>query len=224
MFFNVHTHQTIANESEIAIQNLFVHHTQALHEGYYSASLHPWFLKEIDTVQAISISMELAENEQILAIGEAGLDRLVDFPFEKQLQIFKSQIALAESVQKPLIIHCVRAYSEILALRKSIRPTQTWILHGFTGNAQIAQDCMCHGCYLSFGHWLFNANSKIPTLFTELPLEAVFLETDDSNLTIQQIYNQAALLKNISLKALETQISANFVRVFGNYQIKNQKI
>jgi TatD DNase family protein len=212
---DIHTHLPFNTKHILAI------HSHSLHIDFepephtrYAVGLHPWFLKQCEPEVALNTLQNIASHPQIWAIGEAGIDRKIDTALSEQNDIFVKQIHIAEKYQKPMIIHCVKAYSDILGIHKSLHPTQAWIWHGYTGNQIIAEQIISRGGFLSFGKWLFEEKSKIPELFKILPLEHIFLETDDDPLDIEDVYIQAAKLKNISLESLQKQISINFASIF----------
>jgi TatD DNase family protein len=89
-----------------------------------------------------------------------------------QTNIFLHHVELSERLEKPLTIHCVRAFDRMLMLRKQLRPTQPWVIHGFRGKPELAQQLLAAGFDLSFGT-LFNAES-----FNLCPPERRFTETD----------------------------------------------
>ena len=77
---------------------------------------------------------------QVLAMGEAGLDKLADASLSLQREVFEYQARLAEETDKPLVIHLVKAVDELLKLKQKIRPVKPWIIHGFRGKAVLAEE------------------------------------------------------------------------------------
>lgn len=193
------------------------HRNQAdlLHtDGYFSLGIHPWFieLQNIDTAfQTIASYMH---HIQLLAIGECGLDKCIDTAMDKQIDIFSQQIKLAEQIGKPIIVHCVRAFSELLQLKKHLAPTQPWIIHGFTGKPALAEQLLKHGCYLSFGKALLQANSQASMALLTTPNDRLFFETDAADAAIDTIYSAAAKIRGIDIASLRHQILTNFKQVF----------
>ncbi len=151
-------------------------------------------------------------NKRVLAIGECGLDRLCDTPFPLQIKVFTEQIMWANEVAKPLLIHCVKAHRETISLLQDCKNLMPVIFHGFNNNQEIAKQIINNGYYLSFGKSLFNPT--IENLFSSMPIDKIFLETDDSNGDIQSIYKQAAKIKNTSIDQLNLQIHLNVQQVF----------
>ena len=77
-------------------------------------------------------------------------------------------------LDKPLVIHLVKAMSELLKLKQQIKPANPWIIHGFRGKAALAEECLRHGFYLSFGEKYQEEALRIT------PAGRLFLETDES--------------------------------------------
>jgi TatD DNase family protein len=176
-----------------------------------SVGLHPWHINE-GYKQELETIARFAPSPQVVAIGEAGLDKLTETPFPLQQAVFTQQAAIAEKEQKPLIIHCVKAYPEIIRLKKELNPQSTWIIHGFRGKTSIAQELIQHDFCLSFGKGLHYLEHTIRSI----PLENVFLETDDSLTEIKQVYETFAKIRAVSLEILKNQINKNFEEIFQN--------
>lgn len=176
-------------------------------EGLYTVGIHPWRVQDVTAEEWMRLE-EIAAHPQVLAIGEAGLDKCIDTPLSFQQEVFARQVLLAEQVRKPLIIHLVKAQDELLALRKALRPCQPWIIHGFRGKSQQAQQLLQHGLYLSFGeHYQEDA-------FRQTPLDCLFLETDESQLSLIDLYQRAASLRSLSIEQLANAVNINFKQLF----------
>ena len=190
-FFNIHTHVSVHPESEIlslAPEELSTDNRSS----YASVGIHPWTLtKENADIQWEALR-EFIKDKRIIAIGECGLDKLKGPSMELQTAVFKQEAALAENSSLPLIIHCVKAFNELIQLKKEISPCQPWIIHGFRGKLPLALDCIRHGFYLSIGsHFQENTLKAIP-------LDRLFIETDESEESIGSIYQRIAETKGIS--------------------------
>ena len=186
-------------------------HTHQSGDGYFNYGIHPWRLQP-----KLSLLETLLKEDKIVAIGETGLDRLHKDTYDLQIEYFEKHILLAEQYQKPLIIHNVKATADILRLHKKYQPKQVWIIHGFNGTAEEIHQLTERGIYLSVGESIFYPNRKITKALSSLPLEYLFLETDTSEKTIQQVYERASALLNLPLNALKEQIFANFARLKHN--------
>jgi TatD DNase family protein len=212
MYINIHTHQTV--ENNFAIINLFPEDIKdMLPEKYYSAGIHPWHVTKINSEEQLLIIEKAASFKNVLAVGEIGLDKLKP-EFELQNLVFNKQVCIANNHQKPIIIHCVKAYAELLELLKAGTIKVPVIIHRYSGNKTTAEQLIRFDCYLSFGHELFHTNSKTPHVFRSLPMDRIFLETDDSEKTIQAIYQKASDIKELSLKDISESVRINFQTCF----------
>ena len=136
----------------------------------YSVGIHPWNVSRVTPEQWITTKV-LALSRNVIAIGETGLDRARSpETLPLQTEWLCRHVELSETVGKPLILHIVRCFPEIIALRRRLRPTQPWIIHGFRGKPQLGAELLRHGFRLSFGR-RFNPESLA---LTPSPL----LETD----------------------------------------------
>lgn len=182
---------------------------------YASIGVHPWYCDRQPPEHNEHNQRSLYSNPRILAVGESGLDKCIDIPLERQTAVFQGQIELAEQIGKPLIVHCVRAHNELIALQKSVRPNQAWILHGFNGKPALAEQLLRHGCHLSFGKSLLTPGHPSRKALLITPTERLFLETDAATqLSISEIYNEAAKILGLDIQTLQRRIVANFQRVF----------
>ena len=120
MMFDLHTHSVRNN----AIVNGSVD-VPVSSNVWFSLGVHPWFIPMGWRKLLIAIEKE----KNLLAIGECGLDKLHETSWELQKEVFLAQISLAVRLQKPLIIHCVKAYNECGLFLKSINVFA--VFHGF---------------------------------------------------------------------------------------------
>jgi TatD DNase family protein len=214
-YINIHSHTYRDEPGTIQLLNVFPGEQEKLrYPSYFSVGLHPWFVREDAWNHEADIVRSLSSLPSVLAIGETGLDKAVDVPMPLQEAAFKEQLHIAETARKPVVIHCVRSYSEILAYRKKSDQSVPWIFHWFNSNDQTARELIRKNCYLSFGHMLFQEQSKACQVFKNIPAEYIFLETDDAGYSIQQVYQQAALIRNIPADELKSRILDNFAHCF----------
>lgn len=209
MYIDIHTHrQKKPEEAVLSVFNLNVpdrHCRCGLDlQSAYSLGIHPWKIYDDLLAEYIRYVDENAQFDSTKAIGECGLDKLTETPWSLQLRAFEAQISIGEKHQKPLIIHCVKAFDELIALRKEIQPQQAWIIHGFRGKPQQMEQLVKQGFLLSFGEH-FNEET-----LQQIPLDRLLLETDESTLPIQEIYRKASSVLNISEDTLLTQIERNY--------------
>lgn len=156
-------------------------HRAILRKGFrYSVGIHPFNLRRASS-EALRLLRSLAAEPRVVAIGECGLDALAvergltrEELIAAQTELLLYHIELSESLKKPLILHIVRTFPEIISLKKQLKPSQRWIIHGFRGKAQLAQELIRHGFTLSFGH-RYN-----PEAFALTPSAQLLRESDES--------------------------------------------
>lgn len=217
-FTNIHTHQNLFEDDVTTIINLFPDKeplTGFPGSNFFSIGLHPWYIRPESFLQDIGKVEKLAVMPQCLAIGETGLDRNITVPLDLQKDVFRTHLEIANEVSKPVIIHCVRAFQEILQVQKPFTGKMKLIFHGFNNSRQIANDLLNKGHYLSFGKALLNPVSNASKMFPEIPNDRFFLETDDSEIPISTIYLKAAALKNFLMDEMKELVLKNVENCFG---------
>ena len=214
-FIDIHTHHSSHINGTLSVLNCFPEQIDIENnrERVISVGLHPWHVDKYKVPSIINQIRTIASYENILAIGEIGLDRTIDTALSVQELYFLKQIEIAESLNKPLIIHCVKCFTELLSIKKRIKASTPWLIHGFRNNSQIASNLLKQNCYLSFGEALL-FDKKNQDLFIDMPLNRVFLETDESENTISEIYTKAAHLKDLQLDVLKEKLFNNYKTVF----------
>ena len=168
---------------------------------WFSVGLHPWDVTGDDENELESIG-EMAQNPQVLAIGECGFDTLKGPAHDLQEQAFIRQVEISERVRKPMILHVVRDFDSVIRLRKQLKPTQSWLIHGFRGGPQQADQLHTHGIQVSLG---LKAN---PQTLQKIPSDRLFLETDGL-CPITHVIQTAAAARNQSAVTIENQIINN---------------
>lgn len=206
-----HTHHPHSNE-HWSMMNLHEHFEKTNAIFQYSAGLHPCHLNEKVFESAWENLKIHSIKKNIIAIGECGLDRLHPDNYRLQEKAFVRQIRWANEISKPLIIHSVRTQHEIIRILRENGNQMPFIFHGFNNNIETAEMILNTGGYLSFGKSLFNPS--IEKSFNNTPLNRLFLETDDSEYTIEQIYKQAARIRNTTIDQINNQIKNNLTAVF----------
>jgi TatD DNase family protein len=218
MFIDFHTHHDRKSPDLINLQTLHVTPELQAEElpSFCSLGLHPWFV-QIETLEASWQNLvDLAKLPNVVAIGECGLDRNIELPLETQISIFQRHIELAESLQKPLVIHCIKALSELIALKKNAKSTIPWIIHGFHKKKEVFQQLLKHDFYFSFGIAILSDRSPILQAIATIPNGRFLLETDDrTDINIKQIYARAAALRHVSLETLQTQLVETYYQLTG---------
>ncbi len=218
-FINLHSHRKPQSDEEFVIRNAYHFMDEKKLEALsysVSAGIHPWQLKE-DSLLQLNQLEKLASCKNVIAIGECGLDRIKGPAIEIQFDAFRSQIDIANRVKKPLILHLVKSYSDILAISHSLKTP--WIVHGFKGNGIEAENLLKKGARLSFGPRVLT-DETMQALFSSIPLDCIYLETDTKPVLIFEMYQKAALLRNLEIDDLRTGIWLNFVRDFKSHETR----
>lgn len=215
-YIDIHTHHEKDRKDLVKVVNLFPGEDIPVFSGknFYSVGLHPWKIKaKQENNNFLQMMEDALEFDHVLFAGECGLDKITGTDFEEQKRIFLAQAMMAEEYQKPLIIHCVRAYNEIMELYNSQHPSVPWILHGYSGSRELTEQFSKKQFYFSFGKLLFKENAKAIDSFRALPLQKIFIETDEFKGSIEEIYAQAAEIKNLSVEELKKAVWTNFNRL-----------
>ncbi|MDX1913617.1 MAG: TatD family hydrolase, partial [Saprospiraceae bacterium] len=215
VLINIHCHQQAHATGVLTVENVHFGQSAPAFSPWQSVGIHPWYFQAAQLKQATAWLHDMAARPETVAIGEAGLDKAIELTLDAQIPAFKRCAEIAETLQKPLILHCVRAYAEIIAWKKSWQPAQPWIIHGFDKHPQTAAMLLQAGCYLSFGAALLRENSRAGASLRATPPDRFFLETDAADVEIKTIYDQAARLRGIDPEVLEKQLENNWAQVFG---------
>ena len=217
-YINFHTHHPDPSPDVIPIHNLLNTDQYAKTDfgnGYYSIGIHPWYIHPEHWLEDALEAEKYISHKHVLAIGEAGLDRMTDLPMNLQVEVFKKMVFFSEKAKKPIIIHSVRSHAEILLLHKEADPKQAWIIHGFNLRLSIAEAFIQQGFYFSFGSAILHHKSAASLALTSIPSDRILLETDDKPVTIQEIYKRAAQLRNLTEEETKEIIYANFKKLTG---------
>ena len=188
------------------VVDIHTHNTQTHAQTPVTVGVHPWHAlnNDIATVEAKATEVD--------AIGEIGLDFACDVPKEIQRSVFRAQLAIAERYEKAVVLHCVRAFEEIMKTLSEYH-LKAVIFHGFIGSVEQAQRAVRQGYYLSFGERTF-LSPKSTTALRFTPLSSLFVETDESTTPIEEIYDKIALLRGVSTNELSAATRENFTRIF----------
>ncbi|MFN8356754.1 MAG: TatD family hydrolase [Spirosomataceae bacterium] len=215
LFVNLHSHSPVYSSAEIGLYNLRLEEVLLLEQPstYFSLGIHPWFIHEQKIEAEIALVKKETERNNVLAIGECGLDRTVNVSIKMQEKIFIAQLKWAEHLQKPVIIHCVKAFPELIAIKKQVKPTVPLIIHGFNNNLIILEQLLKNGFYFSLGAALRHPGSNASQSIKRIPIERLFLETDDQNVPILAIFAVASERLNCSVEELKAQCWQNFQRI-----------
>lgn len=205
---DIHTHR-LPSEPGSAIVNALIPHFKAEPGHWYSVGIHPWATaEEGQWKKHLSLLSHYLAHPQVVALGEAGYDRLRGGSLEEQKECFEAQASLAEEAGKPLILHVVKAFDELLLSRKRLLPSVPWIVHGFRGKPQQAQQLLDQGFYLSFGQ-RFNPLSVALT-----PGNRLLTESDESDADLATLSEKIALLRDEKPESLLLTLGENVQNLF----------
>ncbi len=151
---------------------------------YPALGLHPLYLDQHHDTDIAALERVVADH-RVVAIGEIGLDFVVrELDRTRQQQLFESQLQVARSAGLPVLLHVRKAHDAVLATLRRL-PVVGGIAHAFNGSLQQAHQYLDLGFRLGFGGMLtFERSTRLRRLATQLPPEAIVLETDAPDLTV----------------------------------------
>jgi TatD DNase family protein len=211
-YIDIHTHHS--NGNHFFIYNHFNIDPLNASNKYCSIGIHPWYINNTNTNEHIEWIYKNVTNKKVIAIGECGLDKSIDKEIDKQIAVFILQINIALKYKKPLIIHCVKAHNELVAIKKKAKIILPMIVHGFNNSKTIALELLKNDFYLSFGKALMTKDSNAQKVIKLCPNNKLFLETDDGKFSIEEIYDAAAKILKLNVSDLQEKIKKNYEHVF----------
>jgi TatD DNase family protein len=215
-YINIHDHGTNPEEGVFTIDNIMVHEGRTPSDCdrvVYSVGAHPWFLTKENRNEMMERVRRFSDYKCVVAIGETGFDRLKGPELDLQRKVFREHVEISEASAKPLFIHCVRSYDEVLSQKKQLKPGMPWIIHGFRGKSELALQLTGKGLYLSaWVEWAIRPESA--ETIKVIPPELLFLETDGFDIGIEPVYEVVAAHLGIEKETLRKQVLYNFNRVF----------
>lgn len=199
-----HTHQAVHSDRVDVIE--IVSSPVPLDDQVFSLERHPWHTSNLlSELEKIELSTQL-QHPNCLALGEVGLDKQKGVGFEQQVEILRSILSVANAEKTPVIIHCVRAFDEIIQLKKEFKRISNWAIHGFNKNWELAKQLTDQGFYLSLNCGKAN---EVEKLLKVIPQDRLFLETDNSAILIEDNYLRAAEILGMIVVELQSQIAQN---------------
>jgi TatD DNase family protein len=213
-FFNLHTHKFTNQPDVLELVNQYPQEFDAA-IPFYSIGIHPLFIDE----NRLEIDLQIVEQKlalpECLALGECGLDKRSEMSFEVQQMVFERQLALAEKYNKPIAIHCVAAFQELIEIKKRLKISVPIVIHGYSKKIELAKQLIDNGFYLSFGKNLLR-NPELESVFKSIPNDRFLLETDAIEEGIQAVYALAAKYKGLELSELQEIVNRNYNEIFVN--------
>lgn len=214
-FINLHTHSFSNREDVLEIVNQYPWEFDATIPAY-SIGIHPWYIDQNRLNSDLEVIEEKLKLDECLALGECGLDKRIEIPIKLQTAVFQNQIELAQQTTKPIILHCVAAFQEAIAIKKEMNVNNPMIIHGFSKNKQVAKSLLDNGFYLSFGKYLLR-NPELAEVFAYVPRDRFFLETDTIEETIIEVYQKASNIKNMKIDDTQEIVKTNFNQIFKQF-------
>jgi len=215
-YIDIHTHDFNPARGIFGVENIMAHENRDPSEisaPVYTAGIHPWYLNENNSGELLDYIRKIASGPNLIAFGEAGFDRLRGPSPEIQMDVFAEQVKISGEFSKPMVIHCVKAWNELLEAHRDTKPLTAWLVHGFRGKKDLANQLVRHGMYISF--WFdFVVRPESSGLLKSLPPEKIFLETDGAGVDIRDIYSKVAADLGMTVERLKEQILHNYNALF----------
>jgi TatD DNase family protein len=209
-----HTHSQ--REQNDIVEVVSVHPNKNKDKNYYTIGYHPWWTPEILNTAELEVLKNAYKNDPFcLGLGEFGLDNLKGAPIDMQEAIFEQQLTIANEVNAPVIIHCVRAFDRLLRMKHNLGQT-SWAVHGYVRNKTLAKQILDKGIYLSVApHGQMNA--VFEEMLKYVPLDRIFIETDsETSFNISQRYCIFAALRNLPVAKIQEQLYTNFITFYSS--------
>jgi len=198
-----------------AFVNIHTHRPTGRHIELRTAGIHPWEAGTMTAEQAVRQLAAALDAGGAQAVGEIGLDFVrADTPEKRDAQIalFCAQLTAACERRLPVVLHCVRAFEETMRLLRGQEPRAV-IFHGFVGSREQARRALNRGYLLSFGERTFASPRTLEAL-RATPLAQLFMETDESPVSIEEIYARTAALLAVDVATLKQATTENYLRLF----------
>jgi len=216
-YIDIHNHGASHVTGIFSVENITADEERVPDESpglTYTIGIHPWHVTAKNFHDQLKKVILFSRHSNVIALGEAGFDRIKGPDFNLQKEIFEKQVIVSEEVKKPLYIHCVKAWEELLSARKLLKPQMPWLVHGFRGKNELAMQLIFKGMYISF--WFdFIMKPESSQLIKSLPVNRIFLETDGGEIEISKIYEKVSADLNMTVDQLKSQLYSNFKNFFG---------
>lgn len=212
ILYDIHTHQVKQSEGDYEVRSILSTSPSDsilnfdLQDVWFSCGIHPWDTS--DSEEDFQLLADSLTKEKLIAIGEIGLDKLKGQAMDVQIAVFRRQIELADQVNKPIIVHCVKAWDELISLFKEYKTSVPWIIHGFRGNVEQTKQLVRLGFKFSIGD-KFNAEA-----IKHIPLQSIFCETDMSSVSILNVYMNVSSVLGCSISQFVRFVGLNIEKYF----------
>ena len=201
-FVNIHTHVRRCEALEVVSVEA---DSALIPPGPVSVGVHPWRAECFDRERA----MDRLENADMVALGEIGLDLAAGVDVETQMRLFEWQLTIAQKRSLPVVLHCVRAFEPVMKILSRYR-LKGVVFHGYVGSSQQARRATDAGYCVSVGERSLKSVRTVAAL-RDVPHDRLFLETDESERRISEIYHEVERIVGCGLKNL---VYDNYCRIF----------
>lgn len=217
MYIDIHSHHDVKEEGVIQLRSYrYGKDDISAIEKLSCVGVHPWDVEDQD-YREVMPKIEALKG-RIIAIGEIGMDTAKKgADVVRQRIFFNMQVELAIRLKLPIVVHSVRQHSVIndtlwhnRSLLKGV------VIHNFVGSQPLVDDFLRSGCYLSLSP---SSLEKIKSgdIIKNIPANRLFLETDESEASIVELYQKVADIRGVSVENLKKSIQENYGRLFGAY-------
>ncbi len=210
-FIDLHTHNQDQKDGVITVYNHLLHRGSEVPSNLFSAGLHPWYADQLSTGELTKSLNQLIDDKNLVAFGETGLDKVCNIPMKLQLDVFTLHLEIAAKYRIPVIIHCVKAWDELIETCSNYKTIN--ILHGFNGSIKLTDRLLQHEFHFSIGKGIMYPNSKIQSAISLIPLNSLFCETDDSEISIQSVYKRVSEKLQVETEEFKSMLFRNFAKL-----------
>jgi TatD DNase family protein len=166
-----------------------------------AVGVHPHEAEQFSEEETLAQLRRLCAEPEVVAVGEIGLDYFKEYaPRSAQQRAFRAQLAIAQELHKPVVIHLRDAAEDLLQILKE-HPGVRGVVHSFTGDWALAQELLDLGMYLSVnGIVTFERSHALRETVAKIPIERLLLETDCPYLAPRAPARQAQRAKFCALR------------------------
>ena len=176
----------------------------------FSTGIHP-AKTEVENMEHLRRKIE--KNPAFSAVGECGMDKYLSIDLSKQKELFLQQALLAYEMERPLVIHCVKAWDLLYECAKKVpqKKERRWLIHSFRGDLPLAEDLLRHNFTLSLAPQLVKNMPQRVKQMKNLPF---LLETDDSEEDMATLYQKVSESCNIKMDELKEKTYSLFCEFY----------
>ncbi|MBQ7791139.1 MAG: TatD family hydrolase [Rikenellaceae bacterium] len=182
----------------------------------FSLGVHPWRadVSQTELQEAFSRIEQCVNVDGFVAIGECGLDWVSQVARAAQMSVFEQQIELAHRLAMPVVLHCVRAFEEVM-LRLSQAKIERAVFHSFVGSPQQAERVVREGYFCSFSPRSL-ASPRTREVIKAIAPSVMLVERDECECSIEEVYEAVATLRKCSVEELREIVFDNYKRLIDN--------